>query len=176
MTGRLFLRNPAVVLGLILLKTVGLSAGLAAEKLKIATPVKLSAVYALPALAAEEKGFWQQEGLQAEWFPFSGGTPFIHALAAGEFALGMAGAAFLIPPLARRGINILIVADLKAVQPFYIWLRTDSQIKRWNDLEGAKIGGSTLGSLDHSLVRAATKAMGLERKIKLWPRAEFRRP
>lgn len=161
---RLFLKSASTALAIIF-SAVGLSGVIAAERLKIATPLKLSAVYALPALAAEEKGFWKQEGLQAEWFPFSGGSPFIRALAAGEFDLGMAGAGFLIPAVAR-GVDALFVADLNVVQPFYVWVRTASPIKGWRDLEGAKIAVSTLGGLDHSLGRAAVKRLGIEGKVR----------
>jgi len=44
----------------------------AADKLRFATTVKTHPILVMPVLAAEEKGFWKQNGLEAEWVPFEG--------------------------------------------------------------------------------------------------------
>ena len=62
---------------------------LAAEKVKIGTPLKFQAVFAMPMLAAEEKGFWKQQGLEVEWVPFTGEVPMQQAVATGVLQLAV---------------------------------------------------------------------------------------
>lgn len=61
----------------------------AAEKIKFSTPLKTVPHYALPMLAAEEKGIWKQEGLEGEWIPFCSGGSAHRAFAAGAIQIGI---------------------------------------------------------------------------------------
>src|SRR3972149_1156428 len=63
------------------------------EKLKFGTSIRTYPPYYLPVMAAEEKGFWKENGLEVEWTPFRGGGPFMQALAAGALKIGYTAAA-----------------------------------------------------------------------------------
>ena len=64
----------------------------AAEKVKIGIALRTHAVFVMPMLAAEEKGFWKQQGLDAEWLALRGGA-----------AMGPAAAAY---SWGRRALNL----------------------------------------------------------------------
>lgn len=44
--------------------------GKAVEKLDLGTSIKFTPAYYLPILAAEDKGFFKEQGLEVEWVPF----------------------------------------------------------------------------------------------------------
>jgi len=56
--------------------------GHAVEKLNFGTATKTSPHYALPMVAAEEKGFWKEQGLEVEGIPFSSAGAMFRAIAA----------------------------------------------------------------------------------------------
>jgi ABC-type nitrate/sulfonate/bicarbonate transport system substrate-binding protein len=60
----------------------------AAEKVKIGTALSTHAVFVMPMLAAAEKGFWKQQGLDAEWLPFRGGAAMAQAAAGKAIHMG----------------------------------------------------------------------------------------
>lgn len=144
---------------------LGLSKGLAAEKLKFGTSLKVSPLYAVPILAAEEKGFWSQQGLEVEWVPFNSSGAMYRAAAAGSLEVGMAEPVTGVQAIAQ-GVPIVIVAVLPLRNHFFFWVLPDSPIKGSKDLKGLKIGVSGLGGTAHAFGRAAAKAMGLEKEIR----------
>src|SRR3989304_1053578 len=73
----------------------------ALEKIKFATSVKLFPPYYLAVLAAQEKGIFGQNGLEAEWVSFEGGGPFMRALVARAIFVGYAGTADAIHAASR---------------------------------------------------------------------------
>lgn len=110
-------------LALLLTMMVGLvltDSALSADKLKIASAVKLSANYYLPIMAAQEQGLFKQNNLEVEWVPLQGGGPMYRAVAAGAVKMGftMVAAEF---QAAARGISVMIVSTLQANDNFYIW-------------------------------------------------------
>lgn len=118
----------------------------------------------LAVIAAEEKGFWKENGVQAELFTF-GTTPFtMQALAARAIDMGI-GAALTTMQAAARGVPAKIVSDLNRTA-FYLWIRSDSPIKELKDLKGAKIGVYRLGGPSHAYIRVVTKALGIESDVK----------
>lgn len=148
------------------LLSLGLSAlGLAIEKLGFATAVKDHPLYVLPILAAEDNGFWKEQGLEVKWFPIGGGGPMYRAIAAGSVFMGLGGGATAVQAVAA-GVPAVIVADMQANEPFHIWLHRDSPLQEPKDLKGAKIGVSSFGGVTHAYGRIAAKALGLERDIK----------
>ena len=69
---------------IVLLVLVGVAlsfSSASAQKMKIATALRMYAPYALPLWAAEDKGIWKQNGLDAEWFPFKNGPAMSRAIA-----------------------------------------------------------------------------------------------
>lgn len=151
-------------LGLLAL-LVQTTAALAAEKLTFATAVKVYSVYYLPVLAAEEGGFWKENGLAVEWVPFQGGGPMHQAIASGSINIGidMPSASF---QAVARGIPVVFVSDLYTTDDFIVWVRGDSQLKEPKDLKGAKIGVARYGGAEHAYARAVVKALGIEKEAK----------
>lgn len=137
----------------------------AAEKLKVASAVRLSPIFYLPILGGEEGGFWKQNGLEVEWAPFGSGSAMYKAVAAGEIKMGLS----MVPAefqAAAAGIPVLIVSDLHANDDFYIWIGTKSRFKEPQDLKGAKVGVSRFGGTEHAYGRVIAKALGLEKELK----------
>lgn len=136
-----------------------------AQKIKFATPIKLSIHYYLPLLAAEEKGLWKQNGVDAEWFPFKGGADMYRAVAAREINVG-----FSIGPSVvqsnSRGLPVVLVAALVERSLFAVWVRADSPLKKPEDLKGKTIGVIVLGAATHNYGLVAVRALGLEKDVK----------
>lgn len=137
----------------------------AADKLNFGTPIKGSALYDLPLLAAEERGFWKQNDLQVEWFPFEAGAALHRAVAAVSVNIGMTGPLSIIQAVAA-GVPEVIVADMRAREDMYFWVRSDSKIKSPKDLKGARVGVARFGGVAHAYGRVVAKLLGLEKDIK----------
>src|SRR3972149_1761189 len=136
MNERLLLKSLATAL-LLLLTT---SPGFSQEKLKFATAVKTATAYYLPILAAEEKGFWKENGLDVEWIPVGTSMGMYHAITAGALNIGVDVGAALIPAMAR-GMPAIIVANVQNYLATVLWVRADSPIKEPKELrKGAKVG------------------------------------
>ena len=148
--------------------TVPLSGGivLAAEKVKFGPSVKTNPSYNLPMFAAEEKGFWQQQGLDLEWIGFRSGRSTYRAVTAGSLDMGLGGTLSTVRA-ASRGVPAIIVADMANPQEFAVFVRADSPIKRPQDLKGAKIGVARFGGLVHGYGVAIVRSLGMEKEIKL---------
>lgn len=129
-------------------------------------PIRVAPIYFMPILAAQEKGFWRERNLEAEWFPFGSGGAMYTALAAGSIHIGVGQVSDVIIA-ASRGIPTAVVADLGGFQDWYLYVRTDSPIKQPEDVKGKKIGIPRLGSLSHVYMLTIAKALGLERDVKV---------
>lgn len=138
---------------------------LSAEKLKFASSIKLTPNYYLPALAAEEKGFWKQNDLDVEWVPFSGSVPMVQGMAGGHVNLGFIPSMGGLEAIAR-GVPLIMVSELISAWDFKVWVRADSRIKEPKDLKGTKQGVTQLGGPGHAYGRLMAKAIGLEKDIK----------
>jgi NitT/TauT family transport system substrate-binding protein len=137
----------------------------AAETMKFATPIKFYPPYALPAVTAEAKGFWKQNGLDAKWIPFKGSVAMTQALAAGSIDIG-AGAVAGILQAAGRGLPVLAVAQLDTRDRYAMWVRTAGDIKKPADLKGKKIGVSRIGGLDFAFSTVILQNLGLDKQVK----------
>lgn len=136
----------------------------AAEKLRFATTVKGNPYHELPALAAQEQGFWKQNGLEVEWLDFRSGQEGNQAMAGKSVDLVQNGTIVILQAVAA-GLPAIIVADYGR-DDFFLWVRADSTIKEPKDLKGARIGIVRIGGVPHAYARAVTKALGLEREVK----------
>ena len=137
----------------------------ALEKLKIGSSVKLSPIYYLPITAGQEKGIWKKKGLAVEWVPFRGGSALNRAVAAKIINIGLSSTATPVQG-AARGVPALIVSELAAKDPWYVWVRADSRIKQGKDMKTAKIGVTRFGGTSHAYARAVAKSLELEKEIK----------
>lgn len=143
----------------------GSYAAWAADKLRFGISVKFNPSYSLPFFAAEERGFWRQNDIDAQVIFFDSGSSMFRGMAAAGVDMGLGGGLSDVQAMAR-GVPVIIVADLKSPQEFSVWVRADSPIKGPRDLKGAKIGISSFGGLVHAYGRALAKALGMEKDIK----------
>lgn len=141
------------------------SLGRGAEKLRFATAFK-GPQFDLPALAAEEKGFWKQNGLEVQWFSMEGGSPTFQAMVAGSVDMGVATPTSHIQA-AARGIPTIVVADLGFVEDWSIWVRPEGPIKEPKDLKGGKVGTSRFGGQAYANAIILLKGMGIEKEVRL---------
>ncbi len=144
---------------------VGKSGSFAAEKLKYAVPFRLSPIHFLPPLAAEEKGFWKQQGLDVEFVPFKKGSAMMQAVAAGAVDFGVRP--FMSTTRAiSRGMPVIMVASTGRVEYFSIYVSTGSRLKEAKDLKGAKIGIGRYGGITDAFAHMLVRALGLEKDVR----------
>src|SRR3990172_3937670 len=120
----------------------------ALEKLNFGTATRTSPHYVLPALAAEEKGFWKEQGLEVTWVPFDSGALLIQGFAARAVQMGL-NSLVESPVAIARGVPLISVGDLKYVQPWYLVVLSGSKIRTTEDLKGVKVAVSRLRSMPH---------------------------
>lgn len=138
---------------------------LAAEKVKIGTPLKFQAVFAMPMLAAEEKGFWKQQGLEVEWVPFTGEVPMQQAVATGILQLAITDVTGAISGMSR-GLPIVIVSHMGPVTDYALWVKSGSAIKEPGQLKGKTVDVLRFGDVSHAYGMMVVKALGLEGQIR----------
>lgn len=149
------------IVGLVL----GTFSAWAAEKIKYGTSIKLDPAFYLPPLAAEDKGFWKENGLDAEWVPFATATAFTHAVASGAINIG-SGSSSIPLSAAERGVPVVIASAMSPMHPFVMWVRPDSPYQRVTDLKGRRIGVTALGAPTHVFARVITRAFGIEKDVR----------
>lgn len=135
------------------------------EKVKLGTAIKVDLLLYLPVLTGEEKGFWKENGLDVEWVPFAGTAPQMRAVAAGAINIGLSP---IDGPLAaaEKGLPVMIVAEEVPSAPFSLVVRADSPYRHPRDLNGARIGVTTLGATTHAFGRIMLRAHGLEKDVR----------
>ncbi len=146
--------------------------GMTVEQLKFGTAVKMAPSFYLPTLAAQEKGFWRERGLEVEWVPFKGGPPMNHAVASGVINVGGTSAINAIRG-ASGGVPIVIVANL-AHQEWLFWVRADSRFRKAQDLKGAKIGVFRFAGPADAKGRFVVRKLGLAREVTFVASGGFR--
>ncbi len=125
----------------IVILIIGSEFSWAEEKLRIGW------VYAManaPVVIAQQKGFYDQVGLNVESRTFTNGPVLHQALAAGELDLAYIGSPPVYHGLAR-GLQSRILAKVNHGQAAVI-VRKDSDIKKLQDLKGKKIASIKQGS------------------------------
>ena len=110
-------------------------------------PIRIGWVYAManaPALIADKKGFFAEEGVKVELKSFGDGPVVQQALSAGELDIAYIGA----PPVFQwfsRGLNSRILAKVNYGQAALI-AGNNSTIRTVADLRGKKVAGVARGS------------------------------
>lgn len=138
----------------------------AVERLRFASPVRDIPYYSLPVFAAEDKGFWKEQGLEVKWIPFNTGTAMHQALAAGEVDTAIVTGTSAVLAISR-GLPEVIVADLKGYENYFIFVLPDSPLKSPPEIKGRTLGVTRLAGTTYAYARAMVKALGLERQVKL---------
>ena len=126
------------------------------------TPVKIGAVVlgdfgvVTPTLVGIEKGYFKQNGLDAELIPFKGGPDLLKGVLSGSADIGITGAT---DPLVFRERGTPIRALATVVEKNHFTLTVVPKVKRLEDLKGGTIGCTVVGSTTWVFARMLAKKM-----------------
>ena len=146
--------------------TVGVAATAAARTTgataQSLTSVKIGAVVlgdfgvVTPTLVGIEKGYFKQNGLDAELIPFKGGPDLLKGVLSSSADIGITGAT---DPLVfrERGTPIRTLATI--VEKNHFTLTVVPKVKRLEDLKGGTIGCTVVGSTTWVFARMLAKKM-----------------
>lgn len=111
-----------------------------------------------PFFVADEKGFFEAEGLDVEIVDGNGSTGTIQAIGNGDFDIGIAGLGALAQAQQAAGAdNIIAVAGLLQKDPTSIISLEGSGIVTPKDIEGKRMG-TDAGNLEDGMIRAFAEA------------------
>ena len=110
-----------------------------------------------PTMVGLEKGFFKQNGLDAEMIPFKGGPDLLKGVLAGAADIGLTGAT---DPLVFRERGTTIRAMATILDKNHFTLTVTPQIKRLEDLKGGTIGVTVVGATTWVFARMLAKKMG----------------
>ena len=137
----------------------------AAEKVRFASHLRTSAHYHLPVIAALDRGFWKQQGLEVQWIIFKATGPTQRAVAAKKIEMGTSGITGLVRAVAT-GVPQILLAEF-ATSPFYFYVLKDSPLKLAKDIKGNKISITRFGGDLQAFSLAVIRALGLEKEVKI---------
>src|SRR5262245_30350414 len=126
-----------------------LAAGIRPAGAQSPAPVKIGAVVlgdfgvVAPSLVAIEKGFFKQNGVEAELIPFKGGPDLVKGVLAGSADIGITGGT---DPLVFRERGTTIRAVAETLEKNHFALVVGPSIKRLEDLKGGTIGCTAVGA------------------------------
>jgi NitT/TauT family transport system substrate-binding protein len=135
---------------------IGPSETWAAEKIRISVSGGYNMIF-LPAGVAQRKGFFKDEGLDAD-VVVMGAAPSIAALTNGDIDFTLLTGTVI--RAAIRGLPVRLVAGLMTSSPHVVLARTD--IKSVKELNGKKIGLAGFGDATHVLARIILARNGVD--------------
>lgn len=159
MTRRAILFTPFLLLGALA------STALALEKVEYGTAVRAQPIYFLPILAAEEKGFWRENGLQVTWVPFRNTASLYHSISGGHIHVGIDNAIPMIPAIVR-GVPAIFVSNWQSGMPAVLWVLAKSPIKNPQELKGARVGVVSLGGTAWALAKLLVRTLEIEKDVR----------
>lgn len=133
----------------------------AADKIRIGLPAK---AYwpSVTTRAAEEKGLFAKEGIEAEITAYRSGAEAFEALVAGAADLILAPPSLTAVGIGK-GIRTKVVAGgATGTFGWYVAVKDDSPIKSIAELQGKKIGITSAGSVTDLSARWAAKNAGID--------------
>jgi NitT/TauT family transport system substrate-binding protein len=154
-TRRDFLKTAAAMAAAAAARTTGAEA-------QPLTPLKIGAVVlgdfgvVTPTLVGIEKGYFKQNGLDAELIPFKGGPDLLKGVLSGSADIGISGAT---DPLVFRERGTSIRALATVVEKNHFTLTVVPKVKRLEDLKGGTIGCTVVGSTTWVFARMLAKKM-----------------
>jgi NitT/TauT family transport system substrate-binding protein len=129
----------------------------AQTSVKIGTAVLGDYSMAGPVIVALEKGFFRQEGLNAEFIPFRGGPDLLKAVLAGDVLIGVSGSTDILV-FREAGSPIKMIATHTEGNHFTLNVAPD--IAALGDLKGKAIGITRAGSTTWIFARMLAKQQG----------------
>lgn len=138
----------------------------AQEKARWGVHFKADPYYGIATFAAEQQGFFKEQGLEVERIDFRSAGFMVRALAANSVDVGTHGMGS-VPISVASGVPEVIVADPGMSVDFVLWSQTDSPFKKPEDMKGGTIGVSRMGTTPHRLSLIALEKLGLSGQVKI---------
>src|SRR4051794_37925834 len=113
----------------------------------------------MPALIADQSGFFTQEGLDVALVAFRNGVQLMQTVVSGEAQIGMGSAPELLQAV-NAGAKVSAVWGVSNLMPYAFISRP--QIRTVAELKGKKVAVSSPGSLSDFLTRYVLKAKALD--------------
>ena len=129
----------------------------AQSAVKIGTAVLGDYSMAGPVIVALEKGFFEDEGLAAEFIPFRGGPDLLKAVMAGEVLVGVTGSTDILV-FREAGSPIKTVAT--HTEGNHFTLNVAPEVRGVADLKGKAIGVTRAGATTWVFARMLAKKQG----------------
>ncbi|MBP2293378.1 ABC transporter substrate-binding protein [Azospirillum rugosum] len=147
------------------LGTAALStAALAADTLKIGMPAKM--FLNLVEFVAQDKGFYEKNGLSVELVHIADSSIPVRSLIAGELDLSQTGMSETLAAI-DKGADLKTIGGVHTGLHYAFYVNAGSGIKDVTDLPGKKVGISSPGSLPHVVITALMRQAGMtEEQIK----------
>jgi NitT/TauT family transport system substrate-binding protein len=138
----------------------------AADQVKIGI---LNTIGDIAVLIADEKGYFKQEGIEAELIAFDASAKMIPSLGVGDLDVGGGATAASLFNAIDRKIGVRIVADKGRTEPGYVYqsvmirkdLITSGRFKSYADLKGLKFAQGAAGVGPWSVLNEAAKKGGV---------------
>lgn len=133
---------------------------------KIGTAVLGDYSMAGPVIVAMDKGFFKQEGLEAEFIPFRGGPDLLKAILAGDILVGVTGSTDIFV-FREAGAAIKMLATHTEGNHFTLNVAPD--VGAVGDLKGKAIGITRAGSTTWIFARMLARQQGWDpdREVKI---------
>ena len=132
-------------------------AGFAQPTVKIGTAVLGDYSMAGPVIVALDRGFFRQEGVNAEFIPFRGGPDLLKAVLSGDVLIGVTGSTDILV-FREAGSPIKMIATHTEGNHFTLNVAPD--VAALADLKGKAIGITRVGSTTWIFARMVAKQQG----------------
>jgi NitT/TauT family transport system substrate-binding protein len=154
--------RPEKFMRLIYLIAAGLVAfgNVAQAQTVIRLGVAQSSIGTLPLLAADQNGFFAEEGIELDTYQFRGGAPTVQALASGSIDICVCAGDHAVR-LSSRGLSAKIIAGLTERHGYAMLARGDSEVTGLEDFLGRTLGITSPGSLTDNSARFVLGDLGI---------------
>ena len=122
--------------------------------------VAQSSIGTLPLLAAEQNGYFADEGIEVETYQFRGGAPTVQALASGSIDVCVCAGDHAVR-LRSRGLPAKIIAGLTERHGYAMLALGTSEVLGLDDLPGKTLGITSPGSLTDNSARYVLSDLGI---------------
>ena len=145
---------------LLAVSVLALGGGVSHAQTLIKVGVAQSSVGTLPLLAAEQNGYFADEGVEVETYQFRGGAPTVQALASGSIDVCVCAGDHAVR-LRSRGLPAKIIAGLTERHGYAMLALSTSEVLSLDDLAGRTLGITSPGSLTDNSARYVLSDLGL---------------
>lgn len=129
------------------------------EDAKVSIGISITDSTFLPIYIAEKQGYFKDEGLDASFNTFRGGSDLVRALVAGSVNIGLSSPTGVVSAI-KAGQDVKVFFGGFNQTPFYFY--AIPSVKTLADAKGKRFGISRFGSSTDALTRFVLKAHGLD--------------